>query len=184
MVELLLAPLACGFVFGVVVLFRQAEARRLANQSQTFRLQFPRDLPADAVVRFCAALSGLTTPRRHDLIGMEAVVFEVTATSGRLTHHLTLPASIADAVTGQLRAAMPGVRFVAEDTHRPPRLLVARELRLPVGDVPLRTDYPDATSAALLAAMQPLDQGEAAVLQWIVRPAPPRRYCPTISGSR
>lgn len=178
MVELLVPPLACGAVFALVALLRAAEAKRLATEHRSFQLRFPRDLPADAVVRFCAALSGLTTPARHDLIGMESVVFEVVADAERIGHRLTVPARIADAVTGQLRAAMPGVRFMPDGDARLPRLSVARELRLPVSDVPLRTDFPEATSAALLAALLPLEDDAAAVLQCIVRPAPPRRSLP------
>jgi hypothetical protein len=176
--SLLLPVLASAVLLALLVAFRASEATRLAAEHRTFRLSFGRDLSADAVVRFCTALSGLVTPRRYELVGMEAVVFETAAEGDRITHRLTVPARIAETVTAQLGAALPGVRYAPEDDYRLPRLRLAREVRLPVTGVPLRTDQPEASAVALLAALQPLQPGEAAVMQWIVRPAASRRALP------
>lgn len=154
---------------GLLVVGRAVEAGRLAAEHVVYRLQFPRDLAAEAVTRFLAGLNGAIP---SGLVGMEAVAFEVTAENDRITHRLVVPARLAEAVTAALRAHLPNVRFVVDEEHHPVRVSAARELRL-CGRL-LRTDQPEAASAAVLAALQPLGD-EAAVVQWMVRPTPYNR---------
>lgn len=166
-----------GLIFGLVVWARAAEAGFLARHRLTFRLDFPRDMSAESVVQACVGLSGFLTPKRHRLIGMEAVVFEVAASARGIAHHLHVPSRLVGLVTGQLRSALPSLRLVEVDTP-PLNASLVRELRLPRDEVPLRTDFAEAGSAALLASLQPLKDGETIVLQWVMRPGPLRRHLP------
>jgi hypothetical protein len=176
MAELLFVSLVgIGSILGLVVVARMAEAAKQAEGRRTYRLLFPSGLAPEAVIHFCTGLSGLLMPVRHNPIGMEALVFEVSADADHITHRLIVPESISEAVTSQLRAALPGVRVMPEAQPPAHHLTTARELRLPQADVPLRTDEAEAASAAVLASLHPLAAGETAVMQWVVRPAAPRK---------
>ncbi len=145
---------------------REAEGRR------TFAVTYPRGSAPDQVLAFARSLSGLLPPWWRRIVGSPAVVIETQAAHDGITHYLRLPARSADYVTGQLRAALPGVRIVEAD---PPafRPRLALELRTSSRTQPLRTDDPAQSAAALLATLAPLADGERVVVQWVVTPAPP-----------
>ena len=144
---------------------REAEGRR------TFAVTYPRGSAPDQVLAFARSLAGLLPPWWKRIVGSPAVVIETQATHDGITHYLRLPAGSAEYVTGQLRAALPGVRIVEAD---PPafRPRLALELRTSSRTQPLRTDDPAQSAAALLASCQPLEDGERVVVQWVVTPAP------------
>lgn len=160
---------------GAVLCLRAREAARLATERLVYRLDFPQALDPQAVVRCLVGLSGsLGSPHRRWL-GMEVLVFEVTADPQGIRHQLRVPASLAEAVTGQLRAALPDVRLTAiTESADSPGWTLARELRLAAGAL-LRTDQPESASAAWLGALQPLRDGEAVCWHWLIRPDGPRQ---------
>jgi energy-coupling factor transporter ATP-binding protein EcfA2 len=141
----------------------RAEAR--AN----VRLTFPRNMRVEHTVAALRALTGLLPARWRRVFGVPAVTLDVIATAGGIEHFLTVPAARREFVLGALRAAIPGLR-VDEGVERPPtRHTLARELRC-VGSGPLRTKAAVASSANLLAALQPLAGREVAVIQYGISP--------------
>jgi hypothetical protein len=166
---LTLAALGIGALFGVRYVRAGAEAAR----RRTVRVTYPRDLKLDQVLAFTRSLSGLLAPRWQRLIGSPAVVIETRADPTGIVHYLHLPSGGADYVLAQLRASLPGVRIdepVEAETVRP---TLALELRTSSTTQALRTDQPAQSAAALLATLQPMRDGEHALVQWIVTPAPP-----------
>ncbi len=157
---------------GAVAALRVVYAIREAEGRRTFAVTYPRGGTPDQVLAFARSLTGLLPPWWKRIVGSPAVVIETAASHASITHYLRLPAGSADYVTGQLRAALPGVRIVEAD---PPvfRPRLALELRTSSRTQPLRADDPAQSAAALLASLQPLEDGERVVIQWVVTPAPP-----------
>jgi hypothetical protein len=165
-----LLGLAVGGLCAVVAL-RVLYAAREAEGRRTFAVTYPRGGAPDQVLAFARSLSGLLPPWWRRIVGSPAVVIESAADRSGIRHYLRLPAGSAEYVTGQLRAALPGVRIVEADPP-PFRPRLALELRTSSRTQPLRTDDPAQSAAAILASLQPLGNGERVVIQWIVTPAP------------
>lgn len=146
-----------------------------ARSLQAFRLTFPRDTGAEQVVAFARSLSGLLLPWWRRWFGTPAVIFEVAADERGITHRLIAPTDQAGYVLTQLQAALPGTRVEKEDPA-PTAIGAAAELRVSSRRVPLRTDQPEATTAGLLATLQPRRAGEFSVIQWVLAPAPSGRF--------
>lgn len=174
MTELVLLLLAALALAAVVVTFRATQAARLAATRQTYRLDFPRGLAPEAVVRALVGLSGLGQVPKRSWFSMEALVFETVADARGITHRLTLPAPLRETVIGQLRAACPSLRLTGpEAVPAQAGWSLARELRLRRSMV-LATAQPEAVSGALLGALSPLTGDERLAVQWVVRPDVPR----------
>lgn len=174
MTDALLALSASGLLLIVAVLFaRHQDGRRWQRELVAYRLAFPRDLDPKAVAAFLAGLSGLAAPRWQQPFVVRAVVFETTATSAGITHHLLVSHSLALVVLSHLRAALPNVSVSRDEGYQPAAPTLAGELGLSSPDRSLRVDQPETVVAALLASLQPLRRGEQAVVQWVVGPVGP-----------
>jgi Type IV secretion-system coupling protein DNA-binding domain len=127
-----------------------------------WRLGFPQDLEAAAVLAALASFSGAPHGTR--------LVFDLAATEAGITHRLAVSASQADIVSGGLRAAVPSLRLDVID--RPPRRYTRRLLwQLRPATAVIRCDEPAAIAAGLLASLFPLAEGEQVRLSWTVRPS-------------
>jgi hypothetical protein len=127
-----------------------------------FQLQFPRDLDQDAVLAALATLSGLPSRAR--------LVLELQADSTGITHRLGINPKDADAMTANLRAAIPSLRLQPID--RPPRTGRGLLLQLAPAAGALRSDELPAIAAALLSSLFPLAANESVCLRWYLRSAP------------
>lgn len=127
-----------------------------------FALRFPRDLEPDAAIAALTAFSGL--PFRGYL------VLDLSADHSGIRHGLGVTRPEAELVIGALRAAIPSLRLrPAPDPERVGHSLL---VQMTPGTGALRTDSLAATSAALLASLFPLAEGEAVRLRWRLRSAP------------
>ena len=168
-------------VMGVAVLFatRLAWARQQERDRCTFSMLFPGEVRPDHVGTFLAALSGR--------IG-ETVTVEVSASAAGIVHRLIVSAAAADALASQLRAAIPGIRLLPErgDEEEPVLHVWACELGLTSPGIPLRSDDPAGTSAAILAGLSSASSGPVHItMQWTLTPK--RRVpllVPAQSGTR
>jgi len=157
------ATLTFAFLIARVTL-RDTPDRRL------YVLAFPRDLTPDQAVAALRSLGGLLPPVwRRFTQGTPSVAFEVRATHSGMTHLLQVPVAQAPYVVAELSAAMPGLRISALEAAADPEWTLARELRV-TGRGALRTDATPATTAGLLATLQPLRPSEAVVVQYVVSP--------------
>jgi hypothetical protein len=154
-VAAVLVTVACA----VALWHRVASARRCERDRCTFRVSFPHDVRAEQVAAFLIATSG---------IGGDVIGVDIEASDGGIVHRLAAPRRSAESIAAQLRAAIPGVRLVPEDDSF---AVVgwAMELRLSNHSIPLRTDDPGATSAAVLASLSHGRHAGLAV-QWAFSP--------------
>lgn len=162
--------LGAGLAAALAVL-RVAAALLARRDRKSYRLTFPRDVSGEQVVAALRGLHGLLPPAWRRLVSVPSVVVEAIGTAEGIAHRVSVAASDAEYVLGQLRAALPGLRVSEEDARDAATVTHARELR-PVGSGRLRTDEIAATNTSLLAALQPLGRGECAVVQWVIQPAP------------
>lgn len=156
----------------VVVALRWQANRQWAQSLVCFRLQFPRGLSPQAVTSFVSGLSGLLVPRYRRWLAPGVIGWEVTGTHEGITHHLLVPASLTERVLGSLRATLPGASVVEVSDYELAAVTQAVELAISTTERPLATDPVEAVSAGLLSALQPLNEGEAVVAQWLLSPAP------------
>lgn len=150
---------------------RWLDARRLAASVFTYRLRFPRQLTPQDVQHFLRGLTGLASAGPRAFLGQPHLTFEVTSTTAGITHHLIAPESLVAVVAVQLRAQLGDVRLERDRDHQPLTPSEVVELRQTTADGSLRTKEPTATSSGVLAALQPLHEGEELRVQVVLRPA-------------
>jgi hypothetical protein len=133
------------------------------TELQWFRLSFPRDgVTTAAVISVLSALSG--APSRTRLI------FMLSATAAGIEHYAAVTENAADALAGELRAAIPSLRM---DATEAPELARARRQRwqLAPAATALRCEPAEPIIASLLASAFPLQAGEELHLAWHLQPA-------------
>jgi energy-coupling factor transporter ATP-binding protein EcfA2 len=139
---------------------------------QTVQLRFGRDVTPEAVSAVLDRLSGLP----HS----SSVALIVQADHDGIKHYLQAEPSTLLTIRAALGALLPSLRFepldVALDDATSWRF--GRAVRLRGRLRVLQQDSLETTSASLLAAMQPLSEGERLMLRWIIaagraEPIPP-----------
>ncbi len=158
-----------GLCLSAVVVARVLLARRQEKDRCTFRVVFPREVRAEQVVALLTALSGS--------VG-DTFVIEVSATSEGIVHRLVAPVRSSEFLAYQMRAAIPGVRLLPDESS--PTCGSGCELRLTSHTVPLRSDEPAATSTAILASLSAASDA-GVVVQWVITP---KRHLPLLRVSR
>jgi hypothetical protein len=138
--------------------------KSLLTRRDWLSLAWPLEVKTDQVLAGLLALSGLSTPRRRD-----ALVLQIVAHAGQIEHQIGVLAERRDAVTRQLRQAIPGLRI---DRMDPPQLNVrlARRVWLSTLRRPLRVDDSAVVAHGLLAALAGVRASEQLVVQWILGP--------------
>ena len=127
-----------------------------------YRLRFPRDLKADAVIAILSAFSGVSSRTR--------LLLELHASRQGLSHRLAASPFAAEAVTGNLRAAIPSLRL--EPIDPPASRHTYRSLwQLTPATAVIRERELGATAASLLASLYPLHGDETIRLSWRLRSA-------------
>ena len=174
--------IAAGFfllaVLAVVALLsieRGAAAAGRGQSTQSFTVRFPRGVEPEQVVAF---LSSIPPASKAKIVDRPPLVFETIATHEGISHMLTLDAGDVERVTAQLQAAIPGVRL-QPTTDDVPDVDQAVALRGASQTFPLAIQRAEATSASVLASLQPLTANETIRVQWLlagaVVPAVPHR---------
>ena len=62
MTDLLSLLVLCGGAFGLILVVKATERRRIGSNLSAYRLSFPRDLKSEDVARAFTGLSGLLLP--------------------------------------------------------------------------------------------------------------------------
>jgi hypothetical protein len=124
-----------------------------------YQLRWPREVEPDQLTQVCRLLA---------TAGGCPVVIEAVGAPGRVEHRLALPASRAEGMVEQLRAAIPGLSTEAVGTRPALALTRAVELRLSTRRRALRTDDLAGVSRAVLIALAQVHRGERLTLQWVL----------------
>jgi hypothetical protein len=155
----------------VVASIKTHARRKTLTQLVGFRLSFPRSLEQEPIGRALAGFSGLLLPWWRRWLATPFVSLETVATSGGIHHYLITPENWSQAARNILQASVPAVRFEAVAVPEI-KVRTAAEYRMTDHGRPLLIDAPG-MSAKLLASLQPLDQREAVLIQWVVTPHGP-----------
>ena len=136
-----------------------------------YRLTFPQDVTADAVLRFARAL---TVRRRRGLLGTaDSVAIELVATKGALTWRLGVQQREEVQVLGALRHALPALRLEPLPV-RQLNAVAAWELRTNTARRPMSVAAPEQVAVALLVSLEDVAHDEEVVLSWLIGPWLPR----------
>jgi Helicase HerA, central domain len=184
-----LAPLILtgGLAVLAVILFaRWLEARSWARSLVAYRLRLPAGLEAGQVAAWLGAVAAGTHAPRFPLLPPPPIALEVTASSNGIEHILCIPDSMREAMLAALRAHLPGARAEERPNylasrHRP---RFAAEALLSSHRRPMAGERAASASAGLLAALQPLGQGERVTVQWILTGAGTPRPVSSVTSSQ
>lgn len=159
-----------ALLIGLTVL-KAGEQKRLRSNLVAYQLRFPRNLEGDAVARLLSGISGLLLPWWRRWLAAPFVSLEVHADSRGIHHYMVVPEAWSQAARNLLEASVPSVRFTPVDV---PTIQVrtAAEYRLSTQERPLVIDSMG-MSAKLLANLQPLENRERIIVQWLVTPHGP-----------
>ncbi len=130
-----------------------------------YQLRWPREVEPDQLTQVFRLLA---------TAGGSPVVIEAVGSAGLVEHRLALPASRAESMVDQLRAAIPGLSVETVSTR--PAIAVTRavELRLSTKRRPLQTDDLAGVSRAVLTALAHVGRDERLSMQWVLgRTLPP-----------
>jgi hypothetical protein len=169
----ILLDLIGALALGLLMLVRKRHAEHWRRNLACYELRFPRGLEPTKVAAFFNGLSGLAGSRWERAIRPQAVILELSATADGIRHHLLVPEGEAGFVLATLRAALPGVTATPVKDDKPVWPVAAAGLALSNLHRPLAVDRSAEISTAILAAVQPLREGERVVVQWVVSPAGP-----------
>ena len=174
MTEALVATVVVGILaIGGVLVVRDGSRRKWQASLVAYALHLPRGLAAEDVAAFLTACTGMRPRRWERPFVVRAIALELVATDEGIIHHLLVPSAFTDVVLAALRAAVPGALVGRDELHRRHRMTVAAEVGQSGRRKPLASGQAARISAALLASLQPLEQGERIVVQWILAPTGP-----------
>lgn len=160
----------CLGIWGLFLMKLQRH-EELDRQRVTYIVTFPGDLEHEAVLRWLRQISRTVNTSRWNLGGSQSIVFEMQADAQGIEHRLKVPWQHKDDIIGQLRALVPGISAAPPVDRRHVKWERAIEVGESNKSLPLVIPEPDTISASLLAATQPLKEGEAVLIQWVVSPS-------------
>lgn len=167
---LTIVPLVC-ILASVSLLGAWLVATLRPRPRDAFALTFPRSASAAEITAALRSLAGLLPPWYRRFAGPPSVVLETLASPDGIKHRLLVEHRYAPYVTGQFRAAIPGLRIEPSQNQAVGRPHLAREFRID-GPGRLRVADTTALAAGVLGSLQPLRANEQVTLQWSVAPVP------------
>ena len=164
---------AGGIVLGLIVVARYRLAIAWRASLQAFRLTLPANLTVDDIAAWLSGVAASTHAPRLALLPYPPVAIEVVATHRGISHYLLVPEKMRATVLSGLRASLAGARLEEAPDYLTGRSVCqfAAEAVLTSRTRPLAADRAETTSRAILAALQPLGEGQQVVLQWILTSA-------------
>lgn len=126
----------------------------------TVEIRFPREVGTEAAVAVLRSLSGLRANQR--------LVLDTAADGDGIRHFLTTTPPTLAALRGVLRAELPGLRMIDTAPLDPAGFTAAVRWRLAPRPGVLRDADAGRIGPALLAALQPLSDGERLLIRLVV----------------
>lgn len=156
---------------GVILAARLLEAASWRRSLIAYRLTWPGSIDDKQLSSWFTAIAAITHRPNWSLLPLPPVALETIATSQGIAHVLLVSRTNSSAVLSSLRAALPGVRLSELDDYKRPVMVHALELAITSDNRPLASDRAAATSAAVLASLQPMPKGAAVVIQTVLTSA-------------
>lgn len=153
----------------VLLAARYLDAKAWRQSLVALQVQLSAHTTIGDVERWLARVQVMTESPQWFLLPNTPLALEVRAERGRIEHVVLAPKRLKQAVVTSLQAAMPGVRIeeLPGDLRGRPSFRLATEATLTSQVRPLAVERAAETSQHLLTALQPLNQGERIVLQYI-----------------
>src|SRR2546430_3308611 len=164
---LLLGALA---LLGVLLGARHLEALAWRRSLLAMDLRRPVGVSTEGYTRCLTTNAAAAAAPRLSLLPCPPVALEVAADVKGIRHLLLVPKQLRATVLSGLRAALPGVRLEEAPDYLKtrPHFTVAAEAVLTNQRRQMSVDRAEGVATALLATLQPLDEGETVVIQSIV----------------
>ncbi len=172
--SLALSTLLGGLAVLGLLFARDLAARRWATTLVAYKLLLPANLTAGQVARWLAMVAANTYPTRWPAASPSPVTLEISSTaSGGIAHYILVAKNGQAKLLASLQAGLPGARIeeAPEYLARQPVFRCAGEFTLTSQVRPLNTDQAEATSAALLAALQPVGSACEVRIAWMLASA-------------
>ena len=166
----LLLPLPIIVGLGCLMHLKFRDQRFKDKSRQAYIITFPSVVDASRVKRWLETISGAIRGITDHMRGQPSLVFEVWADSRGITHRLKVPWQQADHIIPQLRSKVPGVHVVVEERPPPHEWTIIEELRQTQPSRMLNIPSVESLAESLLASMQPLEEGQAMLLQYVLSP--------------
>jgi Type IV secretion-system coupling protein DNA-binding domain len=157
-------------ILGLILAARAFDGWSWRRSLVAYRLRLPSRATADDVTRWLGAVAIHGYAPSWALLPSPPVVLEVEATRAGIEFFVLTPHRSQDALLVGVRAALPGARLeeMPDYLSAKHRFRAAAEFWLTHAQRPLAVDRAEASSTALLAALQPLHGEERVRLQWIM----------------
>lgn len=152
----LITALVAGAGLFVLIAWRERPER----DWQTVELRFASDLTTETAAALLSSVAGL--PHRA------SVALDVISDTNGIRHLLHAAPSTLDTLRGQWRGVLPTLRMEEPAKPLPGGWVAGMRLGLSGRYSVLRTDAPVEATAALLGALQPLADGEAIMVRWLL----------------
>ena len=142
----------------------------------TAELRFPRDVGSESVVAVLRSFSGVRRNQR--------VVLDTVADHDGIRHFLTTAPATLEVLRGIVRAELPGLRLFGGAGMNATGFSTAIRWRLSPRPGVLRSEDAGRVGPALLAALQPLAEGERLLLRLVVGSGRAAALPPERAGAR
>lgn len=148
---------------GAILCLGDIEFRERSRPRSAVGLQFGRDVSSEAVLGVLARVAGLHRG--------STVALDVRADQCGIRHYLSTDQATLETLRGAFGALLPSLRLEPIRAHeRRADYRLGRVVRLRGRLGVLQSGGHEQTSAALLAALQPLGKNEQVLVRWVVRP--------------
>lgn len=135
-----------------------------------YTLTFPAELDPKLVIGWLQAVSGT--------LGQRSIVLETIVTANGLIYRIRANWQQAEAVAAQLQGLIPGIRCTPDDKFLRTEWTATSEWGESRPERPLRIDDPGIIATTIISTLQPLEDDEALVFQWVLRPSKERDVPP------
>jgi hypothetical protein len=153
-----------------ILALRDRDARRWSTQLVAYRLEVSSNFAPAELEQFLGTSTGLLPSRWERAVSVRGIGIEVVSTPTGIAHYLLVPQHQQDIVLGQLRGSVPSARVTPQPDYRPLGSTLAGELATPHPTRQLSVDRPESVASGILASLQPLNQGEQMIVQWLLFP--------------
>lgn len=151
---------------------RLPKQKQRDEDREVFALTFPVDLQPEQVTAWLRSIIETLVKRTGSSFNRETIVFETWSDSREIIHRLLVSKSAAPHITQQLRTHGRGMTVVKDDKRPTPFWTTGVELGMTSPTRQLSISTHADISSSILGSLQSLKDGEIALVQWIIGPAP------------
>ena len=150
---------------------RNRDGGRWASELSPYRIQVSSTFEPSSLEQFLGTMTGLLPSQFQRLVSVRGIGMEVVGTNDGIDHVLLVPRHQEEIVLGQLRSSIPGTRATLDLDYRPTTPTLAGEFATSSSREELNVTDATAVATGILGALQPLDEGEQLIVQYLLLPS-------------